>query len=238
MCALYSPEKRSISLAELEALLKSGKIRETVDEKIRKLLKVFEISGRNLIYEDIVCRYARMVISRDIKYLKDSGAASLEIIGLERESFTEIAGFKFIGYLDRIDSVAPGEVRVVDYKTGKVTDDDFRIDDANAESVVEALFGDDNSRRPKIALQLYLYDLMVQNNADISRPRVVNSIYQANRLFVNEVENVELSGKFCSLMKERLEELLSEIAEPQGEWNRCDDAGTCEWCDFKQICGR
>ena len=32
------------------------------------------------------------------------------------------------------------------------------VEIANAEEVVDKLFGDDNAKRPKIALQLYLYD--------------------------------------------------------------------------------
>ena len=150
----------------------------------------------------------------------------------------EFDGFRFVGYIDRLDSLRPGEVRVVDYKTGKVTDEDFLINDSNAEEVVDKLFGDDNAKRPKIALQLYLYDRFVAGDAALRGNRIVNSIYQPSRLFVKEVESVAVGGQFVTLMEERLHGLLARIADPAVPFARTEDAKTCEWCDFKNICGR
>ena len=201
-------------------------------------LHSFELSGRNILFEDLVCSYVRKTVERDLEQLAAAGRDSITILGLELDRHLEIGGFRFVGFIDRLDSIVPGEVRVVDYKTGKVTDNDFLITEDNADAVVDKLFGPDNGRRPKIALQLYLYDRFVAKDPKVKGCRIVNSIYQTSRLFVREIENVALNERFLSLMAERLDGLLAEIADPSVPFRRTDDAKTCQWCDFKNICGR
>ncbi|HBN01069.1 MAG TPA: hypothetical protein DD383_00295, partial [Rikenellaceae bacterium] len=110
----------------------------------------------DLVVEDVIVEYVIKTLKRDLELLKSSGYDGFEILGLERPFLHDIDGFHFIGYVDRMDSLRPGEIRIVDYKTGKVEDKDVNITDANAEEVVEALFGPSNEGRPKIAFQLYL----------------------------------------------------------------------------------
>ncbi len=221
-----------------ELLAKRDVIKACVRKFIMKQLRCFELAGRNLIFEDIVTRYVSKVLSRDLDLMKRYAVPSFRILGLEKACRKEIGGFSFVGYIDRIDSFSPEEVRIVDYKTGKVTDEDFIITENNADAVVEALFGDDNSKRPKIALQLYLYDVLAKDLKDVRGHRIVNSIYQTSRLFVKEVENVGLNDRFCGLMEEKLGALLQEISDTERPWTRTSDTGTCEFCDFKNICGR
>ena len=127
---------------------------------------------------------------------------------------------------------------MVDYKTGRVTDEDFLITEANADAVVDKLFGPDNRKRPEIALQLYLYDRLIAGDPALAGMSVVNSVYQTSRLFVRGVEHVALNGRFLDLMDGRIRGLLGEIADLEVPFRRTSDAATCEWCDFKNICGR
>ena len=160
----------------------------------------------------------------------------------------KLGGFSLIGYIDRLDSLTPGEIRIVDYKTGRVTDDDFMITEDNAEDIVGKLFGPDNRKRPNIALQLYLYDRLLLEGSPAggvgisaeaaAGKNIVNSIYQTQRLFVNPVENVRLNPVFNSLMSERLLALLDEMADTSLPFRRTEDTDTCKYCDFKTICGR
>ena len=238
MQKLYDVPGHTVTRAYLQSLLEGTRIKDAVRPQVLTALGGFEVSGRNIIFEDLVCRYVRKAIERDIALLAGTGSGSFHILGLELKRFWELDGFRFIGYIDRLDSCRPGEVRVVDYKTGKVTDEDFLITDANAAEVVDKLFGPDNAKRPKIALQLYLYDRMVENHPDCRDRRIVNSIYQASRLFVRDVESVAVGGSFQTLMGERLHGLLAELADTSVPFRRTEDPRTCEWCDFKNICGR
>ena len=214
------------------------RIRDCVRKHIMDELHTFEVTGRNIIFEDMVCRYVLQVLKRDLELLGRYGVPSFHILGLERRCTKRIGGFDFVGYIDRMDSFSPGEVRIVDYKTGKVTDEDFIITEDNAGDVVAALFGDRNDKRPKIALQLYLYDVFARDIKSVAGKRLVNSIYQTSRLFVKEVEEVALNDRFCSLMEESLGRLLDEIDDLSVPWTRTADTKVCEYCDFKNICGR
>lgn len=237
---LYTVPDGRISASYLEGLLSEddSRIKDTVRGFIMEQLHTFEVVGRNIIFEDMVCRYVRKVIQRDMCLLESYGRDEFTILGLELKKHMTIGGFRFLGIIDRLDSFDPSEVRVVDYKTGKVTDDDFIIDEVNAEAVVAGLFGSNNKKRPKIALQLYLYDRLVGDDPRVKGRNIVNSIYQTNRLFINEVENVALNDKFCALMEESLDGLLEEISDVSVPFSRTEDKDTCKWCDFKMICGR
>ena len=248
MQELYTVEGGVLTAPYLKSLLKGDRIKEKVRSLIMDKLNTFEVAGKNLIYEDMIRRYALQVVRRDIELLDSLGKDSLRILGLEHRRRMKIGGFSFVGFIDRLDSLTPGELRIVDYKTGRVSDDDFLIDEGNAEKVVEKLFGNDNGKRPNIALQLYLYDRLLTEGVPAdgkgispeaaSGKRIVNSIYQTSRLFVKPVESVELNPLFNSLMAGRLDALLGELSDTSVPFRRTEDTRTCEMCDFKTICGR
>jgi len=214
-----------------------GDIRARIRSLIKSELNTFEVSGRNLVFEDVVFQYVMKVLSRDVECMGTYGTDSFEVLGLEKECRWDYDGFRFKGYIDRMDSFRPGEIRVVDYKTGKVEDEDINIFDHNAEAVVTKLFGPDNTKRPKIALQLFLYDMFIEEQLECGTS-ISNSVYAPARLFVSAVESIPASPVFSSLMKERLSGMLREISDTEVPFNRTEDARTCSYCDFKMICGR
>ena len=67
-------------------------------------------------------------------------------------------GFSYRGRTGWI--LRPRQLRIIDYKTGKVEDKELRIRETMPK-MVEALFRRDKGRRPQIALQIFLYDYMV-----------------------------------------------------------------------------
>lgn len=238
MRKLYSGRK-TISRQFLSKLLEDEDgIRAKVAREIMKQLRTDEIIGRNLIFEELITRYVMQILSTDKALLEDSGKEEFELLGLELEKHMDIGGFDFVGYIDRLDSFAGGTVRIVDYKTGKVTDQDILIDDNNAASVVGALFGPDNSKRPKIALQLYLYGEYLQGDKLVEGKQLENCIYQTTGLFRDKPKSIPRSPEFCRLAKEKVAETLAEIADKTVPWRRTTDAKTCEWCDFKTLCGK
>ena len=180
--------------------------------------------------ENVIVQYVLKTLQRDKELLEKLGTDSFRIIGLENEFRMTFDGFKFVGYIDRMDSFLPGEVRIVDYKTGKVENNDVNI--------TEALFGEDNRKRPKIAFQLFLYDYLAAGSPAAKDKVLVNSIYQPAKLFTEEVRSIPMSPVFNQEVEERLHGLLVEIKDPSIPWKRTDDKDTCSWCDFKMICGR
>ena len=209
-----------------------------VASQIMETLKTDEVEGRNLIFEELICKYVQKVLETDLGFLKQSGKDGFRILGLELPRGRQIGPFRFTGVIDRLDSFEEGAVRVVDYKTGKVSEDDISIDDGNAGSVVEKLFGPDNAKRPKIALQLYIYDELIAGDKAVAGKQIENCIYQTTNIFVEAPRSVPQSGVFHSLMKDSLAGLLDEIRDTDVPWRRTADKASCEWCDFKTLCGR
>jgi len=231
--------KKIISRDYLEELLGSeDRIKEIVSSKICEQLHTFEVSGKNLIHRDIVCQYVMMVLKRDLEQMDQYKVNSFNILRLEKKEEFEVDGLHFTGTIDRLDSFIPSEVRVVDYKTGKVSDMERDINDSNASKVVDALFGPKNSGRPKIALQLYLYDLIAAGMKECEGARLLNCIYQPSSLFKEAPLGAPLSPLFAQKMKERLSALLREMTDVSVPFRRCENEEDCQYCDYKGICGR
>ena len=224
----------------LESLLADGaRIKELIRAHILEEMHSIEVSGRNLVVEEVIQDYVREAIRHDIKLLRDAGSEGFRIIGLEKYmKYPGFHGLNLHGVADRIDSYIPGQVRIVDYKTGKVEDKDINITDDNAASVVEKLFGESNKGRPEIALQLFLYGLFASIDPEIKGNTIVNSIYATTRLYSEPLEDRPQSAEFLRLTKERLEQMLDEILDINHPFHRTDQTDTCQWCDFKNICGR
>ncbi len=228
---------KTVSREYIESWLKRDKdIRARVRTLIMNELHSLEVTGRDLVYENMVVRYVKKTLERDLELMKDYGTMAFRVLGLEQLRYWSLGDYRFKGYIDRMDSFADGEFRVVDYKTGKVEDADIDISDDNAGEVVEKLFRGDPDARPKYAFQLFLYDMYVEKER--AGRKVLNTIYPVTDLFVNQVRNVPVSQKFTGLMKEELKALLDEISDLDKPFLRNGTGKKCGWCDFRTICGK
>ena len=235
---LYSKAPK-IDLQMIREMAKDEKgLRKMIRDEVLSQMHSIEVSGRNLVLEEIILDYVIKTLRHDEKLLTGSGSEAFTIIGLEKPMQCDFEGFHFFGLVDRIDSYKSGEIRIVDYKTGKVQDSDILINDGNALSVVDKIFGADNKDRPSIALQLFIYDMFASGEAGFDGKKIINSIYSTGRLFSEPLPDVEVSKVFVSEAKKRLGGLLKEISSTEFPFRRTEDGKTCEWCNFKNICGR
>ena len=240
MQALYGPfEHKRLTADDLDAMLKDRKaVKDLVRSIILQEMQTVDVSGRDLVVEEIIVEYVLQTLRHDKKLLKDTGSKAFDILLLEGRMTGTFEGFRIKGFADRIDSYLGGEARIVDYKTGKVEQIDIDITDENAAQVVDKLFGPTNHGRPKIALQLFLYGLLVQERAELKDRPVVNSIYSVSRLFNQPLEDRPANAEFARLTRERLKDLFREMTDPDVPFRRTAERDTCEFCDFKMICGR
>ena len=240
MQALYQPyEHRCLTVSDIEGMMKDRKaikalVRETIIDKMRTV----DVTGRDLVVEEVIVEYVLRTLRHDRELLVKSGAKGFDILCLEGRMTGLFEGYRIKGFADRIDSYLGGEARIVDYKTGKVEQEDIDITDDNAADVVEKLFGPTNNGRPKIALQLFLYGLLAQEQPGLRGRPVVNSIYSVSRLFTDPLQDRPASAEFACLTRERLKDLFAEMTDPSVPFRRTDERKTCEFCDFKMICGR
>lgn len=216
--------------------------REEIKERIKSLiieeLNIMEVTGRNLVVTDVILKYVLKTLQRDLELLKKENVEFFEVLGREVRVSGEFKGQKLKGFIDRLDSFHPGQVRVVDYKTGKVLDDDEKITDDNAEAIAEDIFAEDIKERPKIALQFFIYDLLVQEHPLAKGRQIFNCVYSTARLFKEPPLNVPRNEKFFDAVSRRLEDTLQEMYSLEVPFRRTKDEKVCEYCDFKMICGR
>ena len=219
-------------------IARENKIREKVKALIISQLKSVDVSGRNLVVADVIVKYVIKTLQRDLELLQNGGLESFEILGREMPVYGEFYGQRLKGFIDRIDSFQSGQARIVDYKTGKVLADDEDIHDGNAEDIAEKIFAQDVAERPKIALQFYIYDLLL-GEYDLARGRqICNSVYSTAKLFKEAPMTVPMNSKFYDAVSERLKALLDEMRNPEVPFRRTADENVCIYCDFKNICGR
>ncbi|MBQ6577248.1 MAG: PD-(D/E)XK nuclease family protein [Bacteroidales bacterium] len=221
-----------------EWLKRKDEIRLKVRSLIEEQLNIPEVSGRDLVIEDIIVKYVLKTLAIDKAELEARGLDSFKVLGLEKECHWKFGEWRFKGFVDRVDSFG-GVMRVVDYKTGKVTENDCKIDDSNAREVAEKLFGEDVRERPKIAFQLFLYDMFMEKDPLSAGKELYNSIYSTGDMFTNHPVTVKISQQFVSIVRdEKLPAILKEMSDPDVPYRRTSIEDQCKFCDFKMICGR
>ncbi len=219
-------------------LTREDDIKAKVKAEIAAQLNALEISGRNLVVADVIVRYVMKTLQRDLEQLEEAGLDSFEILGREIKVNGEFNGQKLKGFIDRLDSFRPDQARVVDYKTGKVLKDDEDIQDGNAEAIAEKIFAPDVAERPKIALQFYIYDLLVQSRPEVQGRDIYNCVYSTSGLFTKPPMTMKRNQIFFDAVSQRLGKLLDEMYDVSVPFRRTDDEKICQYCDFKTICGR
>ena len=227
-----------VGRADLQAWQKDkARLRRMVREEVLSQMHSIEVTGRNLVLEGVILDYVLRTLKHDADLLEDAGSEGFRIIGLEKRCRMDWNGYRIKGFIDRIDSYRPGQVRIVDYKTGRVEDSEILITDESAAAVAGKLFGPENGKRPKIALQLFLYDELARRDLGIREP-LINAIYSTGRLYGEAAPEGPESAEFSRLAAEGLQAVLAQITDPSVPWERKGDDKTCSWCPFKSLCGR
>ena len=132
----------------------------------------------------------------------------------EREIHVEAqlsSGLTLHGYIDRVDVAATGELRIVDYKTGRSPAEQFEA---------KALF------------QMKFYALVVWRTRGVM-PRMLQLVYLGN----GEMLRYEPDERDLLATERKVEALWKAIqrAMSSGDW-RPRKSALCSWCDHKALC--
>lgn len=180
------------------------------------------------------------IIKAFIEYEKKETVKPIEILQLEQPLTAALSVngtvCNIMGYADRIDRTQ-GKIRIIDYKTGRVLDDDVKVRQT-------APGGTPTGIRdiPEKALQLLLYKFMyLQMHRDIPAEDIEAAIFglRYNKiLFQLHVEYEPLTSAFTSAMEQWLNELFSEMLDSERPFTQCENDKPCRNCDFKKLCKR
>lgn len=229
-----------VSLAYLrEWLGRKEDIRRRIRSFICSQLGTNEVRGRDLVTAKIIERYVLQTIKRDIELLETSKVTFFEVVGLELPLGTTIDGFRFSGYIDRVDRIGD-RLRVVDYKTGSDDPECLKVVEGKAEESVDNVFSDDYETRLKYkaTFQFYIYDRLLSQSPGFSIGKLDNSMYATQKMFNSPIAVYPLDKDYYEFMGENLSELLAEIDDMSIPFSEATDQKACKYCDFKMICGK
>lgn len=200
----------------------------------------------------------QMAIARDVlqKYLIrvleiDEESAPFRLVSLEKGKRYEAKlpietsnGEKEIalrGIIDRVDELN-GVIRLIDYKSGG---------DKKEFPDIPSLFDRDDNKRNKAAMQTMFYGLIYQATHPQNTAPLKPTIFNLKEIFSDEFNpylqlkeprkpGIELVD-YRDHQKEYetgLKGLLEEMYDPAVPFSQTDDLKKCEYCPYKEICGR
>lgn len=241
MKILYENYKNSeLTVDEIKILTKKDDLIQKIIEKAIKTewLKSErdnELKGRNLIAKEILLRYVKQILK------VDSRIAPIIIRGLEDDFRKEVklnlnasqVRVRIGGKVDRIDEVA-GRSRVIDYKTGSVNKKFPNI---------ESLFIRNDDKRNSEAFQTLLYCWLYDKSGKLALTPGLYDIKGMNEdSFTPEFKMGGTEFLDFSLVSEEferhLEDLISEIFNPNIAFSQTENLTTCKNCDYINICKR
>jgi RecB family exonuclease len=174
---MYTPFARH----DKQGVLKAAKPKNLTSMDIDKMLKQYEglitkefleyfnkdkdafSSGKNLLSYQMALELTKRILEQEKKFIaSQTEMVFIEYLELELKADMEIEVFgekktlRFKGFIDRIDSIG-GKIRIIDYKSGKVKEDDVVVKKIN-EDLIKTFGG------TKHALQLALYCYLFREN--------------------------------------------------------------------------
>ena len=119
-------------------------------------------------------------------------------------------------------------VRVVDYKTGKDTQDVLGL------SAVPKTIDSGN----KAALQFFIYDRMIAGRKEFAGKTLCNSMYAMKSFFTEDVQVYPFNEGFADAVEDLLKTQFEDMENTSVPFKRSTDNKTCEYCDYRMLCGR
>ncbi len=212
-------------------------------EFIKRLDGESHKEGKNYLSLEIAKKIIERFLDFEITYLTESlrNNNSLSILESEKDYAYKLKinnkEFNIKGTIDRVDTL--GEtLRIVDYKTGKVTSSEMSFDN-----------WDDFCNKPtkakafQILLYAYLY---LQKNPQYLDKKVIAGDFSFRNireglLTVNKKEGIKKN--ILHINKDILEEIEDQIVKVINrilteDFMQTEEEKACKWCDYKAICNR
>ena len=202
--------------------------------EINKFTNGLPDSGFNYLSQIMIKELIDNFINYEKSFLKSGN--TLKIIGLEEYlTYTfkvDDIDVNMIGYADRIDKTN-GKIRIIDYKTGAMSDDDVTIKDKynNISDLSEK------------SLQLLIYKYLYAKSNNIGTEEIESAIIallKVNKVFYPLVNQSETFNDFNLIQNcdTFFEEVFRELLNPDIPFVQTTDDAKCKYCDYISICKR
>ena len=192
-------------------------------------------TGFNYLNKTVIDNMLESFVKYERKFLAEGNKFSIIDTEVLLSKTIDIQGYNVIlkGFADRIDKVN-GEIRIIDYKTGKVYATDVKIND----KVVGI------TSMSEKALQLLMYKYLYLHNHPEIKPEMIQPGIIGFQKLSNGVYNLEiskshdLSTSFEVTCEKYFNEFLEELFNKDIPFAQTEDVKNCSFCDFRNICKR
>ncbi|GAB3014103.1 PD-(D/E)XK nuclease family protein [Spirosoma pulveris] len=160
---------------------------------------------------------------------------------------------RIAGKVDRIERLGD-QIRIVDYKTGKV-----KLSEKTPKDLSDRLLsdgGDDAGKMRQLWLYRYLALKNISEYGGLPRDRAKRDIFKADGMPVeagfysfrdvdggfktNPVRfgDNDSPSQYIEDSEDLLRQLIQQLLDPEQPFKKTDQIETCHFCDYKGICGR
>lgn len=191
--------------------------------------------GKNLLAFRVAIRFIKNFLAKEKEHIKSKGP--LRIHGLEEKlaATLDIKGIPVLisGYTDRIDET-DGVLRIIDYKTGSVESSELKIKDLGDLAV---------NRNTNKSLQLMIYAWLLSQDPRHQEKMIKSGIFALKKSStgLNSVQfdgSDRLNKEVLEQFQKVLEELISEMLDPEKPIGQTEDEKVCGYCSYAGICGK
>ena len=192
-------------------------------------------TGFNRLTNTVIKEMLDNFIKQEREFLKSNQQFSIVATEIDIDKNVDYQGHKvrLHGFADRIDKVGD-EIRVIDYKTGKVDPSDVKIT-KNTDGLT-------SMKEKSIQLLMYKY-LYLHNHPEVSpdliQPGIIAFQKLKQGLFKLEIDPAHaLNTSFEDTCTKYFDDMLAEIFNKDKPFEQTDDIDSCKYCDFKSLCKR
>ncbi len=192
-------------------------------------------TGFNYLNKTVIDNMLENFIRYEKKFLEEGIQMSIIDTEIELTKEVEYQGHKVLlhGFADRIDKVNE-EIRVIDYKTGKVNPYDVKIGIKN----------DKITSMAEKSIQLLMYKYLYLHNhpevkPELIQPGIVGFQKLSHGIYNLEINELhDLSSSFEATCDKYFNEFLEELFNKDIPFTQTEEVKNCSFCDFKSICKR
>ncbi|SFO43200.1 PD-(D/E)XK nuclease superfamily protein [Algoriphagus ornithinivorans] len=204
-----------------------------------------KLNGQLAIARDVIQGYVDQVLAYD------ASTAPFRLISLEKEKkyqttleINTLNGARRValrGIIDRVDELN-GVIRLIDYKSGG---------DQKTFPDLDALFDRGLEKRNKAAMQTLFYGLIYQGTHPENTAPLKPTIFNLKEVFNDNFDPYlyQKEGRKTGIevldykdydpdFQTKLKELLEELYNPEIPFDQTEVLKKCEYCPYKEICGR
>jgi CRISPR/Cas system-associated exonuclease Cas4 (RecB family) len=193
-------------------------------------------NGINIIIFDVIKKYILNTLDFD------KTRSPFTLIGTEKKFYGKIF-FQFEGkkhfisifsIFDRLDKI-DNTIHIIDYKTGKIEQNFKNID---------SLFDTNTKYTLKPIFQLLLYSIITKQN--LQNQKFIPELFDITKISKNYQPTIQYNNKIIDSysievldnFNTKLIELLNTILDKNINFEQTTNTANCQYCDFKNICGR